>query len=152
VAKDFEPEYIAISPDSKTAWVTIQEADAIGILDIEAGAFTRIANLGLKDHSLPGNAFDASDQNGGTINIANWPVKGMYQPTPSPCYASRFKLSRYGKQGDTRDWPGFSGSSGWEADVLDPTTFPMRDSEEQQQSRTSECDAELRNIDERRLR
>jgi DNA-binding beta-propeller fold protein YncE len=127
VAKDFEPEYIVVSPDSKTAWVTIQEANAIGILDIEAGAFTRIANLGLKDHTLPGNAFDASDQNGGTINIANWPVKGMYQPDTIALFT--YQGSNYlvtANEGDTRDWPGFSevvrlGSAGY---VLDPITFP----------------------------
>ncbi len=33
-AQDIEPEYITVSHDSKTAWVTLQENNAIGILDI----------------------------------------------------------------------------------------------------------------------
>jgi DNA-binding beta-propeller fold protein YncE len=127
VTKDFEPEYIAISPDSTTAWVTIQEANAIGILNIAAGAFTRIANLGLKDHSLSGNGLDASDMNGGVINIANWPIKGMYQPDTISLF--RYQGKNYlvtANEGDTRDWPGFSevvrlGSAGY---VLDSTVFP----------------------------
>ncbi len=32
--KDIEPEYITISADSKTAWVTLQENNAIARIDI----------------------------------------------------------------------------------------------------------------------
>ncbi|MDA0824752.1 MAG: hypothetical protein O3C28_20375 [Proteobacteria bacterium] len=35
VAQDLEPEYIAVSADSKTAWVTLQENNAMAILDIK---------------------------------------------------------------------------------------------------------------------
>jgi DNA-binding beta-propeller fold protein YncE len=42
LAQDLEPEYIAVSHDSKTAWVTLQENNAIEILDIEKGEFTRL--------------------------------------------------------------------------------------------------------------
>ena len=76
---DLEPEYIAVSDDSKTAWVTLQENNAVAILDIEAGRFTNLLALGFKDHHVPRNALDASDRDGG-IRILNWPVLGMYQP------------------------------------------------------------------------
>lgn len=86
-AQDFEPEYIAVSPDGKTAFVALQENNAFAILDIATATITKIAPLGFKDHSLPGNGFDASDRDvngtaagGGKINIQNWPVFGMYQP------------------------------------------------------------------------
>ncbi len=49
-ANDLEPEYIAISPDGTTAWVTIQEANAVGILDIASGAFTAVKSLGHAEH------------------------------------------------------------------------------------------------------
>ncbi|WP_437185193.1 choice-of-anchor I family protein [Planctomicrobium sp. SH668] len=79
VAQDIEPEYITVSPDSKTAWVTCQEANAIAILDIESKQITHLQGLGFKDHRLPHNAIDVSDEDGG-INIRNWPIHGMYQP------------------------------------------------------------------------
>ena len=48
VANDLEPEYISISPDGKTAFVTLQESNALGILDIATATFTDIVPLGLK--------------------------------------------------------------------------------------------------------
>jgi hypothetical protein len=51
VAQDLEPEYIAVSADSKTAWVVLQENNAIATLDIEQGAFAGIVGLGAKDFS-----------------------------------------------------------------------------------------------------
>jgi 2',3'-cyclic-nucleotide 2'-phosphodiesterase (5'-nucleotidase family) len=79
VAEDLEPEYIAISDDGTTAWVTCQENNCLAELNINTGTFTRLIPLGFKNHSLAGNGMDASD-NGTTINIANYPVFGMYQP------------------------------------------------------------------------
>jgi 2',3'-cyclic-nucleotide 2'-phosphodiesterase (5'-nucleotidase family) len=51
VVQDLEPEYIAISPDSKTAWVTLQENNALAVVDIEQGTVTDILPLGFKDHN-----------------------------------------------------------------------------------------------------
>jgi DNA-binding beta-propeller fold protein YncE len=62
VAQDLEPEYIAISLDGKTAFVTLQENNAIAILDIASGKFTDIVPLGLK--SFMGLPFDGSDRDG----------------------------------------------------------------------------------------
>lgn len=94
VAQDLEPEYIAIAPDGKSAWVTLQEANAAAVLnlnDITAPSITRILPFGLKDHSIVGNELDASDRdgpgNGPRINIRNWPVKGLYQPDAVAAYA-----------------------------------------------------------------
>ena len=83
LAQDLEPEYIAVSKDSQTAWVTLQENNAVAVLDIRSGTFTKIVGLGFKDHLLTTNKLDASDRdtpgnNDGTINIRNWPVLGMY--------------------------------------------------------------------------
>ncbi len=78
VAQDIEPEYIAVAPDSKTAWVSLQENNALGVIDIESGRITKVLPLGLKDHSQPGNGLDPNDKDG--INIANHPVFGMYMP------------------------------------------------------------------------
>ncbi len=110
LAKDLEPEYIAVSRDSGTAWVTLQENNAVAVLDISSAAFTKIIGLGFKDHLQPANKLDASDRdvpgssNNGTINIRNWPVLGMYQPDSIAAY--RVKGKTYlvtANEGDARD-------------------------------------------------
>ncbi len=50
VAQDLEPEYIASSPDSRTAFVTLQENNAIATIDIAKAKVTRLSGLGYKDH------------------------------------------------------------------------------------------------------
>ena len=47
---DFEPEYIAVAPDGKTAFVTLQEANAFAVLDIASATFRDVLPLGYKDH------------------------------------------------------------------------------------------------------
>ncbi|HEY9763220.1 MAG TPA: choice-of-anchor I family protein [Trichocoleus sp.] len=53
VAQDLEPEYIAFSGDGSKAYVTLQENNAIAILDIAKATFTDIKPLGLKNHNQP---------------------------------------------------------------------------------------------------
>ncbi|MGN0585770.1 MAG: choice-of-anchor I family protein, partial [Oscillospiraceae bacterium] len=45
---DFEPEYIAVS--GNTAYVSLQEANAVAVLDIAVGTFTGVYPLGFRDH------------------------------------------------------------------------------------------------------
>ena len=61
-AQDLEPEYITVK--GRTAWVTLQEANAVAIVDVPTATVQDIVPLGLKDHSLPGNALDPSDRDG----------------------------------------------------------------------------------------
>jgi hypothetical protein len=85
VAQGVEPESIAISPDSRTAYLSLTSANAIAEIDLERRAVTDIIGLGTKDHSLldaagePVNGFDASDTDGG-IEIRAWPVRSFFQP------------------------------------------------------------------------
>jgi len=51
LSTDLEPEYIAVASDGKTAWVSLQENDAVAVLDIAARRFTQILPLGVKDFS-----------------------------------------------------------------------------------------------------
>jgi 2',3'-cyclic-nucleotide 2'-phosphodiesterase (5'-nucleotidase family) len=78
-ARDLEPEYITVSPNSRYAYVSLQENNALARLDIKRAKFKWVRGLGRKDHSLPGNGLDASDRDD-AIHIANWPVLGMYMP------------------------------------------------------------------------
>jgi hypothetical protein len=50
MATNLEPEFIAVSADSSTAFVSLQEHNAIATLDLASATFTRIRWLGTKDH------------------------------------------------------------------------------------------------------
>ncbi|MFV8569905.1 choice-of-anchor I family protein [Marinobacter sp. SBS5] len=107
-AQDFEPEYIAVSQDNTRAWVTLQENNAVAVLDIENARIVDVLPLGFKDHRLFGNEMDASNKDGG-INLQNWPVKGMYQPDAIASYGYN-GMTYYitANEGDSRDYDGFS--------------------------------------------
>ena len=130
VAQDLEPEYIAVDPDSSRAWVTLQENNAIAVLDIASATITKILSLGFKDYS-EGAGFDPSNKDGG-INIANWPVNGMYQPDAIVAY--KVESETYfitANEGDARDYECFSEEIRVENLELDETVFD--NSEELQQ-------------------
>ena len=127
IAQDLEPEYIAVAPDSKTAWVTLQEANALGVLDIESGKFVEIVPAGLKDHSLPGNGIDASDRDDG-INIRNWPVLGMRMPDAIASFQAAGKTYYVtANEGDAREYDGLEEETRISSLTLDPTAFPDAD-------------------------
>lgn len=126
-AQDLEPEYIAVSDDSRFAWVSLQEANALALIDIRRASVLEIQPLGTKDHSLPGNELDASDRDSG-INIANWPVQGMYMPDGIASYS--FLGHTYivtANEGDSRDYDGYSEEERMGDLTLDPIAFPNAD-------------------------
>jgi hypothetical protein len=107
-AQDFEPEYTVIAEDSKTAYVVLQENNAIATLDLTSRKFTSVRHLGFKDHSLGKNAFDASNRDN-SININPWPVLGMYQPDGLALYTVKGKSYLITpNEGDAQDYSGFS--------------------------------------------
>ena len=128
VAQDLEPEFITTDHRSRTAWVVLQENNAVAEIDIRRAKVRAIRSLGTKDHSLPGNGFDASNRDD-AINIQSWPVSGMYQPDAIASF------SRFGRtylitanEGDARDYDGFSeelrvGDFADEGTPLDPAIF-----------------------------
>lgn len=81
---DFEPEYIAVNAAGTKAYVTLQEANAIGVLDLNTNSFEKIIGLGAKDFSLPGNTLDTN--NNGIISFTSPNVKGLYQPDAIATY------------------------------------------------------------------
>ncbi|MDP5220416.1 choice-of-anchor I family protein [Ruegeria sp. 2205SS24-7] len=68
-AEDVEPEYIAISPDGSTAFVSLQENNAIAKIDLVSNEVVDIFSLGRVDFSSE-SALDADDN--GKINITNF--------------------------------------------------------------------------------
>lgn len=108
VAQDLEPEYIAISPDGSVAFVTLQENNAIAILDLATGQFTDIVPLGLK--SFLGLPIDVSDRDGDgggqSINLrTDSPVFGQYMPDAIASFSGGDGKIYYiiANEGDDRD-------------------------------------------------
>ncbi len=108
VAEDVEPEYIAIDKDSKTAYVSLQENNAIAVVDIASATVMAIKPLGFKDHSLAGNELDVSNKDD-KINITTWPILGMYMPDAIAYYSVNDKdYIVTANEGDGREWGEFN--------------------------------------------
>lgn len=126
LSQDLEPEYIAITADSQKAYVTLQENNAIGEIDLVTKSITSIWAMGTKDMSAVGNGFDASDNNG-EILIANWPVQSYYIPDAVATYSvngTNYLITA--NEGDEKEYGTFEErvavSSG--SYNLDPQTYP----------------------------
>lgn len=124
VAQDLEPEYIAHDPATGLAYVSCQENNALVVVDVATATALDVLPLGFKEHSLPGNGLDASDRDD-MINIANWPVLGMYQPDAMASYTvdGQFYLIT-ANEGDSRDYDGYSEEERIKNLDLDPVAFP----------------------------
>ncbi|MFB2780105.1 choice-of-anchor I family protein [Shewanella mangrovisoli] len=109
VAQDLEPEYISVSPDNSRAFVSLQENNAIAVIDIANAKVAKILPLGLKDYGLDVNKIDASDKDD-MINLQAYAgVYGMYQPDTVASY--RWNNADFivtANEGDSRDYAGFS--------------------------------------------
>ena len=124
IAKDVEPEYISVSSDSKTAWVTLQENNGIAVIDIATKTITKILPLGFKDYNLAANAIDPSDKEGG-INFNPWKVFGTYMPDAiSSINYNGIPYLFTANEGDAREYTGFSEIKRVKDIALDLTAFP----------------------------
>lgn len=124
VSQDLEPEYIAINDSNQTATVSLQENNAVAIVNLLSGEVTDILPLGFKDHSAAGNELDASDRDD-TINIQSWPVLGMYQPDSIAYYRTGgVSYIVTANEGDARDYDGFSEEVRVKDLDLDNNNFP----------------------------
>ena len=119
VSQDVEPEYITVSDDGTTAWVSLQENNAVAVVDVANAQVTSIVPLGAKNFNAPGNGLDPSDRDGG-VNINNWPVFGLYQPdTIATVTIAGQTYLITANEGDTRDEARRVSSL-----TLDPNVFP----------------------------
>ncbi len=141
VAQDLEPEYVSISADSKTAYITLQENNAVAELDLASGRISKIFALGFKDYGSK-YKIAASDRYAGTSSSAyNNPavsatlknynnLYGVYLPDGIATYTVNGKTYFLtANEGDDRgDF--LTGSSADTARFssivanLDPTAFP----------------------------
>lgn len=102
---DFEPEYITISNDSLTAYVTLQEANSIATIDLTTKQVTRVDSLGFKDYSSGGNKVDLYKKDD-AINITNTDeFLGIYMPDGISSYEVDGKTYLLtANEGDSREW------------------------------------------------
>ncbi len=129
VAKDMEPEYISFSADNNTAYVTCQENNAIAVVDIPTSTITALRPLGTKNHLLSNNSFDISDV-GTSIEMANWPVKGLYMPDAIASYTANGQLYYVtANEGDSREYTAYVEPARISSTtyILDSLKFPYRD-------------------------
>jgi hypothetical protein len=125
VSQDLEPEYITVSEDSQTAYVVCQENNAYAIIDLTTNTVTDIKSFGLKDHSLPENTLDTSDETD-FIFDANWPIKGLYMPDGIVTYnIGGVNYLITANEGDAREYDAFEEERNiTDADyTLDPAVF-----------------------------
>jgi len=117
---DFEPEFVSVTDDGETAFVSLQENNAIATIDVPNAELLDISGLGFKDFSLPANALDTSDVDG--VDFGNWPIYGMYQPDSIGAFT--IDGQRYvatANEGDSRDF-----EEGVVSELeLDPAAFDL---------------------------
>ncbi|MEM6455166.1 MAG: choice-of-anchor I family protein [Acidobacteriota bacterium] len=123
VAQDLEPEFIAVAPDGQTAWITLQENNAVAVLDIASATITAVVPFGMKNHNTFRNGFDASNRDN-AIRVRPWPVMGMYQPDAIAAYdwmGETYLVTA--NEGDARDYDCFSEEERIGDFSLDPDAF-----------------------------
>lgn len=110
ISRNLEPEYITVAGDK--AYATLQEANAIAVVDIAEAAVEKILPLGLKDHGQAGNGLDASDrdpEDAPTVNITEYEgLRGAYMPDTISTFSSGgTDYLVTANEGDSREWGDF---------------------------------------------
>lgn len=124
LAQDVEPEYVVISANSRTAWVSLQENNGVARIDLNTGTIDGIYPLGFKDYSDPYNWIDPSDEDG-IKELRGVPAFGMFQPDGMAYAKIRgMDIVVTANEGDARDYDGFSEEERVEDLTLDPSAFP----------------------------
>ncbi|NVK25164.1 MAG: alkaline phosphatase [Gammaproteobacteria bacterium] len=122
VAKDIEPEYITVSADSKMAYVSLQENNAIGVVDL-VDMTVEVKPLGYKDWGMYELDFTNKDEVAKFQSVPG--LKGMYQPDTITSYqwnGATFIISA--NEGDARDYDAYSEEVRVK-DIVDPDEMNM---------------------------
>ncbi|MDF2046798.1 choice-of-anchor I family protein [Microbacterium sp. Kw_RZR3] len=109
VSRNLEPEYVAIA--GGTAYVALQEANAIAIVDLASAEVSGIRPLGYKDYGV--ETLDASDrdpEDAPTSNEKSYPgLYGMYMPDGIQAYETNGETYLVtANEGDGREWGDFN--------------------------------------------
>ena len=116
---------MAVSPDNAVAWVTLQEQNAVAVVDLTTDSITEVVSLGVVDSMDPRYGFDASDRDG-AVRVLRWPVYRLFQPdTVASLEIEGTTYYLTANEGDVRDddWAWYEDAR--VADLtLDPEAFP----------------------------
>ena len=105
-AEDLEPEYVTVAADGRTAYVTLQEANAVAVVDLTTPAITAVVPLGLK--SWADQQVDPSDRDAGH-SLGSWNVSGMYMPDAIASFTvGGATYLATANEGDSRDYDCYS--------------------------------------------
>lgn len=103
-AADLEPEYITVAEDGNTAYVTLQEANAVATIDLNALEITKVQSLGFVDLSLAENAIDVEDD-GQHAPVTLQDAMAAYMPDGIASYTVNGKTYLVtANEGDAREW------------------------------------------------
>jgi DNA-binding beta-propeller fold protein YncE len=109
--QDLEPEYAAISADSTTAYVTLQENNSVATVDLATATITNVLGLGYKNHNVYNTGLDFDDRDN-AINIVARNVKGMYLPDAiASLTAGGNTYMITANEGDGREYPCLMGGT-----------------------------------------
>lgn len=98
---DFEPEYIAVAGDR--AYVTLQEANAIAVLDIPSAEFVDIYSAGFEDYSKTPVDIDKKDDAYNPATYAS--LRGIRMPDGIAAFSvdgTSYLVTA--NEGDAREW------------------------------------------------
>jgi hypothetical protein len=128
-SRDAEPEYVTITADGSKAYVTLQENNAVAIVDLASARIERIVALGFKNHGLAANALAPSDRVSATApfalkSYAN--LFGIYMPDAIASFSiGNTPYFITANEGDDRDDFLATGETSRVKDLtLDATAFP----------------------------
>ena len=131
VARNLEPEYVAIDPTGRTAYVSLQEANAVVAIDLKSATQQDLWALSLVDWST-GAGLDVSNKDD-AIDVRNWPVTGVPLPDGVDVFRHRGQdLVITANEGDSREWGDFVDSERVKDLTLCEVAFP--DAEDLQQN------------------
>ncbi|MCK6090155.1 choice-of-anchor I family protein [Micrococcus endophyticus] len=123
IARSLEPEYVTIDDTGRTAYVSVQEANAVVAVDLKSASIKDFWALQLTDWSSEG-VLDASDRDGG-VHLRHWPVMGVPMPDGMDTYRWRGQdLVVTANEGDAREWGEYEDSARVKDLTLCSAEFP----------------------------
>lgn len=100
-SEDFEPEYIAVG--NNKAYITLQEANAVAVLNLDNMLFTGVYTVGLEDYSVVPVDIDKKDDAYNPKTYAT--LRGIRMPDGIACFSidgNYYIITA--NEGDAREW------------------------------------------------